>query len=69
MCTPYPEHVDVVEVVRCKDCRHRYDVNCPMYYEDWFTIDEGDDFIENDFRVIDGTQDDGFCHRGERNEL
>ena len=47
---------DVVEVVRCRDCRKRYDINeCPMcvlhitaYYE--------------------YTADDGFCDRGERRD-
>lgn len=46
---------DVVPVVRCRECRHRYTMNCSMYYEcvrcggqrDW-------------------TTDDGFCDRGQR---
>lgn len=46
---------DVVEVVRCRECRHRYTMNCSMYYEcarcggQW-----------------DWTTDDGFCDRGQR---
>ena len=59
---------DMVSVVRCKDCRYRYDVTCPMYYEEWFTIDEGDGWYDRDFRIIDDTQDDGFCYCGEREE-
>lgn len=55
---------DMVSVVRCKECKHRYSCNCPMYYEERFTIDEYD----SDFRVIDDTQDDGFCDCGEREE-
>lgn len=55
-------------VVRCKECKHRYGYECPMYHEEWFTIDEGDDCYDDDFRVIDKTQDDGFCYCGERNE-
>lgn len=46
---------DVVPVVRCRECRHRYTMNCSMYYEcvrcggqrGW-------------------TTDDGFCDRGQR---
>ena len=26
--------VDAVEVVRCKDCKHRGDYGCPMYHEE-----------------------------------
>ena len=46
--------VDAVEVVRCKDCIIRYDLDeCPMCFS---------------FRgkYFEFTQDDGFCHRGER---
>jgi hypothetical protein len=39
-----------------------------MYHEEWFTIDEGDGWYDDDFRVIDETQDDGFCYQGEREE-
>ena len=47
--------VDAVPVVRCRECRHRYTMNCSMYYEcvrcggkrGW-------------------TADDGFCDRGHR---
>ena len=52
-------------IVRCKECKHRYDFECPMYDEEWFTIDEGDDFCDSDFRVIDSTQDNGFCYMGQ----
>ena len=46
---------DVAPVVRCRECRHRYTMNCSMYYEcvrcggqrGW-------------------TTDDGFCDRGHR---
>lgn len=56
--------IDAVEVVRCKECKHRYGYECPMYYVEWFTID----WYDRDFRVIDDTQDEGFCHCGERSE-
>ena len=46
--------VDAVEVVRCKDCIIRYDLDeCPMCFS----------FGGRSFEF---TQDDGFCHRGER---
>jgi len=62
------EALEQKPVVRCKECKHRYDFNCPMYYEEWFTIDEGDGYYDSDFHVIDETQDDGFCYQGEREE-
>lgn len=68
VATPYTLCVDVVEVVRCKECKHRHDVNCPMYYEEWFNIDEGDGYYDSDFRIVDVTEDDGFCDCGERGE-
>lgn len=52
----------------CKECKHRYEVECPMYHEEWFTIEEGDGWYDSDFRIIDETQDDGFCYQGEREE-
>ena len=60
--------IDAVPVVRCTNCRYRYDVICPMYREEWYTIDEGDGWYDSDFRIIDETQDDGFCDCGERGE-
>lgn len=53
--------VDVVEVVRCKDCKHRGMMKCPMFS---FEYRERVD----DYETIDSTEDDGFCHWGERNE-
>ena len=46
--------VDAVEVIRCKDCIIRYDLDeCPMCFSfGW--------------RYCEFTQDDGFCNRGER---
>ena len=40
--------IDAVPVVRCRECRHRYTMNCSMYYEcaqcggqwDWTTNDD-----------------------------
>ena len=46
--------IDAVPVVRCKECRRRYDVDeCPM------CVLHRDGYFEY-------TADDGFCDRGER---
>ena len=48
---------EVVEVVRCRECRHRYTMNCSMYYE-----------CSQCGGQWDWTTDDGFCDRGQRKE-
>ena len=53
------------EVVRCKDCIHRQTDKCPMYHEEWYTIDEGDGYFSDDWDVYDYTVDDGYCHLGD----
>ena len=54
--------IDAVEVVRCKDCKHRGIVSeCPMCYtEDSYDEDYGYDYWD-----VDKTVDEGFCHCGE----
>ena len=47
--------IDAVPVVRCRECRHRYTMNCSMYYE-----------CSQCGGQWDWTTDDGFCDRGER---
>ena len=47
--------IDAVPVVRCCECRHRYTMNCSMYYE-----------CSQCGGQWDWTTDDGFCDRGER---
>ena len=48
--------VDVVPVVRCKDCIRRYDTDeCPMCFL-------------NGGQYYEFTRDDGFCDRGERKD-
>ena len=55
------------EVVRCKDCKHRgRKTYCPMYFQEWYEIDEGDGYYDSDFTIHDRTIDEGFCDRGER---
>jgi len=61
----YADHeceYDFMPIVRCKECKNRYTFDCPMYAEEWFDIDEYD----SDFRVIDDTEDDGFCYIGQK---
>ena len=59
---------NVREIVFCKNCKHRSEHSCPMYYEEWFEIDEGDGYIDNDYIIHDNTKDDGFCDCGERKD-
>lgn len=51
--------IDAVPVVRCKDCRRRGSVLCPMRYE------EPDGYL---IRVTDSTVEDGYCAYGQRKE-
>ena len=54
--------IDAVEVVRCRECKHRKDpFVCPMCGE--CVAPEGEDW-----GVHDWAEDDGFCHKGERRE-
>lgn len=59
--------VDAVEVVRCKDCKHRGDYGCPMYHEEYIEWDD-DGYHESEIIDHDRTRDDGFCDLGERKE-
>lgn len=47
--------IDAVSVVRCRECKHRYTMNCSMYYE-----------CSRCGGQWDWTTDDGFCDRGQR---
>lgn len=59
LCADAPA-VDAVPVVRCFECANRGDkCKCPMCF------DESDGI---DFYQVDNTDDDGFCHYGERKE-
>ena len=59
---------DVVEVVRCKDCKHRGDGVCPMCFEEYSASDDGEGYMVDDWITIDNTQDDAFCSYGERKD-
>lgn len=54
--------LDAVPVVRCVDCKHRCTFVCPMYHTET-CLDDLDGFDDYD---VDRTDDDGFCHLGER---
>ena len=53
------------EIIHCKDCKHRDSNDCPMYYEEWIEIDEGDGYFDTDNIIHDRTTDEGFCHCAE----
>ncbi len=55
-----------VEIINCKDCKHRYDKEyCPMCFEEAIEWDD-DGYMETDYVMHDRTQDDGYCECGER---
>lgn len=60
------EDAPTVEIVRCGECKHRETDDCPIYWMEWITIDEGDGYTDNDFIIHDYTTDDGYCNYGER---
>lgn len=54
--------LDVVPVVRCVDCKYRCTIVCPMFHTEYsWDTDDGCDCYD-----VDRTDDDGFCHLGER---
>ena len=53
------------EIIHCKNCKHRESNDCPMYYEEWIEIDEGDGYFDTDNIIHDWTTDEGFCHCAE----
>ena len=57
-----PPTIDAVPVVRCVDCKYHCTLVCPMYHNET-CLDDLDGF--DDYNV-DRTDNDGFCHLGER---
>ena len=53
------------EIIHCKNCKHRESNDCPMYYEEWIEIDEGDGYFDTDNIIHDWTTDEGFCYCAE----
>lgn len=54
--------LDVAPVVRCYECKYRCTQICPMYHTE-ICLDDLDGFDSYD---TDRTDDNGFCHLGER---
>ena len=57
--------IDSVPVVRCRECKHRYTENCPMYFSDFYGLEGYGEYVDDD---TDHTEDDYFCPKGERKE-
>ena len=57
--------IDAVPVVRCRECKHRYTENCPMYFHDSYWHEGYEEYVDDD---TDHTEDDYFCPKGERKE-
>ena len=57
--------IDAVPVVRCRECKHRYTGNCPMYFHDFYWLEGYGEYVDDD---TDHTEDDYFCPKGERKE-
>ena len=57
--------IDAVPVVRCRECKHRYTENCPMYFHDFYWLEGYGEYVDDD---TDHTEDDYFCQKGERKE-
>lgn len=60
--------VDAEPVVRCRDCKYRGFSECTMCHEELHDYYD-DGYLESDVRVYDYTEDDGFCHKGERRKV
>ena len=57
--------IDAVPVVRCRECKHRYTENCPMYFPDFYWLEGYGEYVDDD---TDHTEDNYFCLKGERKE-
>ena len=55
-----------IDLVRCKDCKHRETDDCPMYWEEWLVIEDCDGYADDKYVVHDYTTDNGYCSYGER---
>lgn len=57
-----------IDVVRCKDCKHRETDDCPMYWTEWIMFEDCDGYTDDTYVVHDYTTNNGYCHYGERKE-
>ena len=58
--------IDAVPVVRCRECKHRYTEDCPMYFHASYWHEGYEEYVDDD---TDHTEDDYFCQEGERKEV
>ena len=58
-----------IDLVQCKDCKHRETDDCPMYWVEWQVIEDCDGYADDHYVVHDYTTDNGYCNYGERKEL
>lgn len=59
---------NAIQVVQCKDCKHRETDDCPMYWVEWSIFEDCDGYTDDKYIVHDYTTDDGYCNYGERKE-
>ena len=52
-----------VDVVRCRECIHRYMEDCPMYFHSSYWHEGYEEYVDDD---TDHTEDDYFCPKGKR---
>ena len=57
--------IDAVPVVRCRECKHRYTEDCPMYFHASYWHEGYEEYVDDD---TDHTEDDYFCPEGKRKE-
>ena len=57
--------IDAVPVVRCRECKHRYTEDCPMYFHSSYWHEGYEEYVDDD---TDHTEDDYFCPAGKRKE-
>lgn len=53
------------KIIRCKDCKHRGEDECPMRHVEWVEY-EDDGYIDSDDVIYDYTEDNGYCFKAER---
>ena len=57
--------IDAVPVVRCRECKHRYTENCPMFFHASYWHEGYEEYVDDN---TDHTEDDYFCPEGKRKE-
>ena len=57
---------NAIQVVQCKDCKHRETDDCPMYWVEWSIFEDCDGHTDDKYIIHDYTTDNGYCHYGER---